>query len=638
MTRKTLFILLGLAVVLGILTGGLFSKLTNLPDISTLETYRPSQVSRIFADDGTLIEELFLEKREIVPFDRIPLYLRQAVIAVEDSRFYSHHGIDFRGIARALLKDIVAARVVQGGSTITQQLSKVLFFTSKRTLIRKIKEAILTLQIEQRYTKDQILNLYLNQIYLGAGCYGVQTASKRYFGKDVSQITVAEAALLAALPKSPGRYSPLANPEEAKARRDLVLDRMVAQGYLSEEEAAKAETEPVSPRPRQEFSQKAPYFVEAVIQQITSRFGKEKLYQGGLSIHTTLDVHLQRIAQKTLRQGLDAIMAREGDAKTAPELQGAMIVLDPHNGQIKALVGGYDYTQSQFNRALQAKRQPGSAFKPVIFAAALKAGYQPSDLLMDTPFTYTDPHTMKTWTPQNFDREFRGEVTLRQALEESLNVPTVRLLQEVGIDKSIALAKNLGIQSRLKPYLSLALGASEVTLDELTAAYATFAAQGIYSHPMMIRGINDDQGRALEEDQPERKIALDEGTAFLITYLLEGVSQSGTGRIALALHRPVATKTGTTDDYSDAWFVGYTPELVVGVWVGYDDRRPIGPGETGARAAGPIWVAFMKEALKNRAPTYFPVPPSIVFRKIDPHTGQPATPDTTEVIEEAFRK
>jgi len=637
MKVRTFLLLLGFALLLGIVTGGVFSRLTHLPDVTQLESYQPSQVSRILADDGTVVEELFLERREVVPFDRIPEHLRQAVIAVEDSRFYSHHGIDFRGIARALIKNIAAARVLQGGSTISQQLSKVLFFSPERTLIRKLKEAILTLQIEQRYTKDQILNFYLNQIYLGAGCYGVQTASKKYLGKEVSDITVAEAALLAGIPKSPGRYSPLAHPEEARKRRDLVLDRMVVEGYITQEEANRAKAEPLPDQREKDYGSLAPYFVESVIRKVAKHFGRETIYQGGLTLHTTLHARVQTIAQKALLEGLANIQSRRANPPTDP-LQGAVIVLNPANGAIQAMVGGRSYAASQFNRAVQAKRQPGSAFKPVIYAAALQSGHQPSDLLLDLPINYTDADTKEGWTPQNFDGLFRGPVTLRYALEHSLNIPTVRLLQEVGFTPVITLAEKLGIESPLNPYPSLALGTSEVSLLELTAAYATFAAQGTYFRPHFITRIYDSEGRLLEKYRPEQKLVLDQKIAFLITYLLEGVTQSGTGRIARSLNRPVATKTGTTDDYSDAWFIGYTPELVAGVWVGYDNRQTIGPGETGARAAGPIFVALLQGVLGNRAPTYFPVPNGIVFRRIDAKTGQPATDKTVQVIEEAFRE
>ena len=632
-----IILLLVVAVLGGILSGWVFSRMMNLPPVGSLEEYHPSEVSRIFADDGTLIDELFIERRDVVPLDQIPLYLKQAVIAVEDSRFYVHHGIDFRGIARALFKNILAGRIVQGGSTITQQLSKVLFFTPERTLIRKLKEAIVTLQIEKRYTKDQILGLYLNQIYLGTGCYGVATASRRFLGKDVSSISLSEAALLAALPKSPGRYSPLSNPDEARSRRNHVLDRMTDENFITPEESESAKEEPIPSQIYQPLSKNAPYFVQEVVQDLESRLGKEALYHGGLSIHTTLNLRLQRIAQKSLVQGLQAVMERN-PMDPPRQLQGALLALDPQNGQVKALVGGYDFMISQFDRAVQAKRQPGSAFKPILYVAALEKGFEPSYILMDTPMHYTDPSTRTSWTPQNFNREFIGPVTLRGALENSLNVPTVRLLQEVGIQNCIAMGKRLGIHEPLKPYLSLALGTSEVTLLEMTAAYGAFAAQGIYSAPMMMTRVYDRNGRVLEDHRPEQMIILNEETAFQITYLLQGVVQSGTGKIARFLSRPLAAKTGTTDDYSDAWFIGYSPELVVGVWVGYDDRIPIGLGETGARAAGPIWVAFMQEALRNRPPSYFPVPPEIVFRKIDARTGEPATSETLEVIEEAFRK
>ncbi len=626
-----------LAILLGITCGWVFAGFMKLPQIESLEEYRPSEVSRIFADDGTVIDELFIERREVVPFDMIPLHLKQAIIAVEDSRFYSHHGIDLRGIARALVRNISAGRVVQGGSTITQQLSKVLFFSPERTLLRKIKEAIVTLQIEKRYTKDQILALYLNQIYLGAGSYGTAVAARKYLGKDVSHITLSEAALLAALPKSPGRYSPLTNPEDAVKRRNHVLDRMAEEGFITREKSEKAKEDTLPTHAYQPLSKTAPYFVQRVVQDLESRLGKKALYQGGLSIHTTLNLRLQKIAQASLKRGLDMVMGRN-PAGPETQLQGALVALDPHNGQVKALVGGYDFTTSQFNRAVQAKRQPGSSFKPILYAAALEKGYKPSDILMDTPMTYTDPHTGDSWAPQNFNHEFSGPVTLRRALEKSLNVPTVRLLQKVGIRECSTMAKRLGIREPLRPYLSLALGASEVSLLELASVYATFASNGISSRPMLITRVYDRNGRILEDHLPDQRVALNEGTAFQITYLLQGVVQSGTGRIARSLNRPLAVKTGTTDGYSDAWFIGYSPELTAGVWVGYDDRTSIGAGETGARAAGPIWVSFMEEALKNKAPSYFPVPSEIVFKKIDASTGKPADSATVEVVEEAFIK
>jgi len=637
MKTRGRLVLLVLAVVTGAASGWLVSRLTDLPHVESLETYHPGELSRIFADDGTVMDELFLEKREEVPLERIPESLRQAVIAVEDSRFYSHHGFDFRGITRALIKNLLAGRIVQGGSTITQQLSKVLFFSPDRTLIRKLKEAILTLQIEKRYTKNQILTLYLNQIYLGAGCYGVQTASRRYFGKDVSDLTLAESALLAALPKSPSKYSPLSNPAEAAKRRNLVLKRMAALHYLSEEDAEHAGGEPLPVRNSRPSGRIAPYFVQEIIRELETRLGRDTLYEGGLSIHTSLDTRMQAIARKAIAAGIQAILARHPENRESP-LQAALLAVDPRTGSIKALIGVADFSSSPFNRTTRAERQPGSAFKPILYAAALREGFQATDLLENSPLRYQDPKTGRIWTPDNFSHQFSNPVTLRRALEKSLNIPTVRLLQEVGVGKVVALAKRLGIGSRLSPYPSLALGTSEVTLQELTCAYAVFANGGIYSQPIRILRVYDRKGNLIESHSPATKAVLDRQTAFLITYLLQGVVQSGTGGIARRLNRPVAAKTGTTDDYSDAWFIGYTPNLVTGVWVGYDDRTSIGDGETGARAAGPIWTGFMEEVLRNRPVARFPIPPSIIFRKIDARTGGTVTPMSREVIEEAFRE
>lgn len=609
MNRKALFLYGGLfvlAVAAGALAGVVAVHLENLPEISALEYYRPSTLTVLYSAEGEPLGDFYQERRVVVPLRHIPLLVRQAFLAAEDARFYEHGAVDFQGILRALWSDLRARRIVEGGSTITQQLARLLFLSPEKSFERKIKEAVLALELENRYTKDEILELYLNQVYLGSGAYGVEAAARTYFGKGVADLNLPEAALIAGLPKAPSQFSPFLNPRRALSRRRYVLDRMAALGMISRAQAGAAAASPlslVSPSP----NTVAAYFVEDLRQKLQEKLGAKRLYRGGLKVYTTLDVSLQQAAREALQKGLRALERRESSARrrmkpVAPPVEGALVALDAKTGYIRALVGGRDFSQSQFNRVTQALRQPGSAFKPFIYATALSQGFSPSDLLLDEPISYVAAPGQPPWEPENFDDKFLGLVTLRQALAESRNVPTVRLLEKVGPQKVIAMARRLGIRSPMEPYLSMALGAFDVTPIEITSAFAAIANGGIWIKPTSWTRITDNSGRVLEENRPQVRDAIPAGLAADMTSLLRGVVQHGTGRFAKGLPGQPAGKTGTTNDFQDAWFIGYDGSLVTGVWVGYDDHRSLGYNETGARAAGPIWLDFMAKAMQETAP------------------------------------
>jgi penicillin-binding protein 1A len=586
---------------------------SDLPPAKALEEYAPSVGSRVYGDDDEFLTEFQAEKRIFVPLQQIPAGLRNAIIAVEDARFYSHFGVDLRGIARAAYANFRHGRVVEGGSTITQQLAKLLFLTPDRSFSRKVKEALLALELEKRYSKDRLLELYLNQIYMGHGAYGVEAAARMYFGKSVQDLTLPEASMLAALPRSPGNYSPFERPELAQRRRAIVIGRMLEQGYISEAEGKAANRAALGLIPSERRRGSGQYFLEYLQQSLETKYGGDGLYKSGLSIYTTLDASVQRSAEQALHEGLQALAARQGaraaNRGKAPPVaatpEGAVVVMEAATGYIKALIGGTDFARTEFNRALHAHRQPGSAFKPFVYLAALEAGRAPTEILDDSPIRYVSAG--KVWAPENYDGKFRGPVTLQQALEESINVPTIRLLEELGVNPVLDAARRAGIESPLPHDLTLALGSGDVTLLELTAAYGTFANQGIRMEPLMVRYVTDAQGRLVEENIPQGREAIQPGIALGLTQMLLGVIERGTGVAARVLERPIAGKTGTTNDFSNAWFVGYTPSIVAGVWIGHDRPRSLGPEETGARAALPVWVAVMRAALRGQPVEEFPV-------------------------------
>jgi penicillin-binding protein 1A len=625
-----IMILITVVTVFGVVSYFYFTH--DLPSVETLKNYKPSTVTKIFSEDGEIIGEFFYEKRETVSLDRIPNNLIQAFVAGEDSRFFQHKGLDYIAILRALFRNIFSGEIVQGGSTITQQVVKSLLLSPEKSFARKIREAILAYKIEKNLTKEEILFLYLNQIYLGHGAYGVAAAAESYFGKTIEELNLAESAVLAGLPQAPSKNSPYQHPDQAKKRQIYILNRMAEEGFIPSSDAMKAIKTPYVIRGKEKPSvEKAPHFVEHVRRYVEEKYGKDALYKNGLQIFCTADLYFQKTAQEALEVGLKEIEKREkypsADMPLVPE--GALICFDLETGYVKAMVGGRDFRKSQFNRVIQARRQTGSAFKPIVYASALDRGFTPASIIVDSPivFEWGD----KKWKPKNFEGRFSGPTTLRNALTHSVNIVTVKIAQEVGIDYIKNYAQKLGISSPLHNDLSMALGSSSVSLYELTKAYSVFANEGNLFKPIFIKKILDRDGNLLEENLPpfyseepsKEEQLLTPQTAFLMTYLLEGVVKQGTGWRARSLGRPVAAKTGTTDQFMDAWFIGYTPELITGVWVGFDEERSLGENETGARAASPVWVAFMSQILKDKPVKDFPAPEEgIEFMKIDPKSGQ----------------
>jgi penicillin-binding protein 1A len=596
----------------------------SLPSVTALESFDPSEGTKVYDDNDEQITEFHVERRIFVPLQQIPRSLRDAVIATEDARFYSHHGVDPTGIMRAVYQNFRRGRIVEGGSTITQQLAKVLFLTPDKSLERKLKEAVLALTLERHYSKDRILELYLNQIYFGQGAFGVEAAARTFFGKSVSELTLSESALLAGLPKAPTTYSPFDHPDAAKRRRATVLARMVETGAIKAEPAKRAGRAALALVPPERRRNTAQYFLEYVQQALEQQYGAELVFKGGLHVYTTLSPAMQLRAEQALREGLRAVEARRvAAAKAKPDTavvdrpEGALLAIEPQTGYIKAMVGGYDYFKSEFNRAVQARRQPGSAFKPFIYIAALEAGMTPATVVDDSPVEYPVGRNGKPWKPDNYDRKFRGPITYQQALEESINVAAVKVQEQVGIRRTIDVARRLGVESPLSDNLSLALGTSDLTLLELTSAYGALANQGAWMHPLAIRYVLDAQRRLLEENPPQGRQVLSPAVAYVTTQMLKGTIERGTGVTAKALGRPAAAKTGTTNDYSNAWFIGYTPKLVTGVWVGYDRPRSLGRDETGSRVAVPIWTTFMSQALAGTPSEDFPIPENVVLVPVD---------------------
>ena len=636
----------------------------DLPQIANLENFKPMLSSVVYSSDGQVLTDFAIEKRQRSPLGRVPVQLRQAFVAVEDQYFYWHFGINPAGILRAAYENLRAGRVVQGGSTITQQLARNLFLTRRRDLGRKLRETILALQIERKYTKEQILELYLNQIYLGHGAYGVEEASRLYFGKPVEDLTLGQCALLAALPKAPNKYSPRNNPMAALKRRNLILEMMFEEGYITKEECILAKFEPVTLAALStEQNSPGSYFAEYVRQQVIDRYGYDMLYKGGLRIYTTLNLKMQQAAEAAISDGLKKFDAQQkgGDAEaetgddTLPEglrligevgkvpkematdvVQAALVAIDPRSGDILAMVGGRDFETSEFNRAVQARRQPGSGFKPFIWATAFESGMTVSDRIVDAPvvFHFRD----KVWEPKNYEERFYGPTTLREALEHSRNIVSIRLLNELGVTSAIRYAHRMGVKNYLQPNLTLALGSTGLTPLEITAAFGTLASNGIYREPAAILKIAGPDGEIIEEKQLVERIALSEQTAYIMTTLMEGVIERGTGSAARELGRPAAGKTGTTNDCTDAWFIGYTPQVVAGVWVGYDDMRSLGKKKTGGRVAAPIWTSFMKAALAEEPVENFSVPPGIEFVDVEPHSGLLAPPGSVHKLSQPFVK
>ncbi|HEY1372442.1 MAG TPA: PBP1A family penicillin-binding protein [Candidatus Binatia bacterium] len=617
---------IGAALLIAVLAVGgiLYYYGHDLPDrLDLASTYEPAVVSTVYDVHEKPIGEFYLQRRIVVPLDRIPKHVVKALLAAEDSRFYVHRGIDVYAIVRASLANLRRRGVHEGASTLTQQLVRGFFLTPERTFSRKIREAILAYRVEKNHTKDEILYLYFNQVYFGHGNYGIEAASRDYFGKTVGDINIAEAALLAGLPRSPSRNSPYRDFFAARERQRYVLGRMLAEGYITRAVYQDALQTPIRLNPAPALnSQIAPHFVEHVRRVLGDEYGFRPLLQGGLRIYTTLDSDLQEAAQKAVRQGLDDVRLRvkkKAGAKTPAregEVEGALLAMEPETGMVRALVGGYDFMTSQYNRALQAKRQPGSSFKPIIYSAALETGFSELSVVQDGPLSFRLAGG-KVWAPQNYDNKFHGPVTLRTALAHSLNSVSVRLVQRVGVERTIQQARKLGIESPIEKNLSLALGSPSVTLLEMVRAFGVFADGGKLAEPLFILKVTDRDGSILEESESSAKPVLSPEIAYVMTDMLKNVVQSGTARAAAKLGKNIAGKTGTTSDYRDNWFIGYNPSLVAGVWVGYDDHRSIGDKETGASTALPIWLSFMKTASAGKEEEEFAVPEGINWMDVN---------------------
>ena len=755
-----LFVLGFFVAILGALAGvGVYFYISkDLPHIKSLTEYHPSIITNVYSDDGRKIAEFFKERRIIKPLDEMPAALINAFVAAEDSRFYKHKGIDFYSIVRAFFKNLEAGTIVQGGSTITQQVTKSFLLTPERSYTRKLKEAILAYRIDKAFNKDEILYLYLNQIYLGHGAYGVEAAAENYFGKTVKDLNMAECAILAGLPQAPSKYSPFKYPERAKQRQIYTLNRMVDEGFISNIQATEAINTVVEIKPRRNwYIEEIPYYTEQVRRYVEEKYGRDVLYTQGLEIYTAASIEMQKTAREEVEKGLyeldkrqgfrgplkilapeeietfsrsiqselddnslqagqtikgvvvkvddknktvtvrignflgqialeDMAWARKPDLEVAyyetkvkhpgealaagdvilvkvkekkedsdlwqlaleqePVAQAALLCLEAETGFIKAMVGGRDFRDSQFHRALQSRRQPGSAFKPIIYAAALDRQfddepdrfYTPASVIIDSPIVFEDQERDFTWKPKNYKERFFGPTLMRDALAKSRNVVTIKILHDIGIDYAIEYAHKLGITSDLAKDLSIALGSSGVSLLELTKAYSVFANQGYLVEPVFITKIVDREGNVLEEAAPERIKVIEKTTAYLMTHMLEGVVKYGTGWRVKALNRPVAGKTGTTNNLFDAWFMGYTPQYITGTWVGFDSEAPLGKSETGSRAASPIWLGFMKRVLEDKPPKIFEVPEGIVFTKIDAETGLLPIPESKETVFVSFRE
>ena len=684
----------GAALVVLILAVAVFMRyiLSGLPPVYEMEEYTPSLTTKVYDRNNELIHEFSIEKRMMVPLEEIPVDLQNAVVAMEDRNFFSHPGISLRGIGRALLNDVVTGRAKQGASTLTQQLSRGVFLTQEKKLIRKIREIILAIQIEHQFSKPEILQLYLNQIYLGSGSYGVKAAAKKYFDKDLEQLTTGEAALLVGLIPAPGRYNPFVNPELAKQRRDLVLSVMREQNYITTEEYQKAKEEPMPVKPPQVDENKpGRYFIEHVRRILEPKYGMDTLWKAGLNIYTTLDIKQQKMAEETMNKWLtefdeqvakglgiefdpndtEAEAAQETDeeatpkdpAAQAPRLQGAFMVRDVKTGAVRVMIGGREYDESKFNRATQAKRQPGSSFKPYVWMAALQKGYTPATLVKDltTMFYYdgrnwhafdenADLYSLdlakqsfiaskdfNVWVPQNYGGKSEGWITLRKGLEKSKNLVAVNLIDAVGIMDVIRVARKAGITANLPRVPALALGVSVLQMDEHLAALTTFANGGIHTDNYYIERVEDANGRILEEHIPVEQAEFTPQNSYLLINMMKGVVQRGSGAYVNRLGRNIAGKTGTTQSHRDMWFVGMTPHTAAAAWMGYDDDTS---HEDGAKFTGSTtarwWTAIMEQILKEEPNDDFAVPEGISLAYINPLTGKLATPAERNKILEAF--
>lgn len=742
----TVIALFAAAALLGTLSGVLFAFAGDLPEISALDNYNPSTITRVYAANGEVIGEFAIQRRLVIDYDDIAPQLREAIISAEDADFNSHFGLSISRILITVMRDVFQRRLGNpaGASTLTQQLARNLFpIGFEKSLERKVKEALLAIQIEKRYTKREILTLYCNQIHFGHGTNGVESAARLYFNKRAKELTLEEAALIAGIIQSPARQSPYVDTAAATRRRNYVLQRMADEHYITPQQAATANASPIvlkgQPQPEKSI---APFYLEEVRKHLEREYGAKALYESGLAVTTTLDPALQRLANRAIEKGLrdydkrhgwrkavrtvagarqtvesykderwkgpirvgdvvpavveavgkpapatgarlviggyHADLGRDGfawtrkasaadlvnvgdivdvqiktlddETKTAtvsleqtPLAEAAMVVLDNHTGEVKAMVGGWDFQRSKFNRAVQAYRQLGSTFKPVVYTAAIDRGYTPASVIIDSPVSYPSGNG-GTWSPQNYDHTFMGPITLRYALEESRNIPAIKVMAEVGVKTVLDYAKRFGFGKEFPPYLPIALGAGDATLMEVTSAYTTFPNQGIRMKPWTLLNVKDREGNLLEQNRPEPADVIGADSAFVMTSILRGVlTPRGTGARAasMAADWPLAGKTGTVDNNTDAWFIGFDPDITVGVWIGMDDKRKsLGGDEQGAKAALPMWMDVMQGYIASRAdqpaPPQFQAPGNIVFVPIDRSTGAATTQESAATITETF--
>ncbi len=711
-----------LSALIGAMSGLLLIYSTDLPQVEGLENYRPISTTELYDIQGRTIGTFALQRRVVASYDDFPQVLRDALISTEDKDFYRHWGINVWRIAGAAYRDIESGGRVQGASTLTMQLARNLFLSPDRSFHRKIEEALLAIQIERRFTKEQIFTLYANQIYLGHGVYGFEAASEYYFSKHAKQLTLDEASLIAGLPKSPVYYSPVIHPERALHRRNLVINAMLEDGKITAKRAADARDAPLHLNLAQDPNSLAPYFVEEVRRYLEAKYGTDQVHEGGLRVYTTLDMNLQSAANQALLDGLAVYERRHGwqghlenilfegqtlaayshpdwdeiesggyvhalvtavspataaikfrnytAALTPADIawtkkplarlliagdviyvkvlalgsnnqarisleqdsgaQGGLLAIDNATGDVRAMVGGRDFNLSKFNRATQALRQVGSSFKPYVYTAIIDQGGRPDDTVLDAPVTFQT--ASGPYSPHNFDEKYEGTITLRRALAQSRNIPALKLADSIGIRNVEEYARKFGITSPLPPYLPVAIGAAEATLFEQTSAFSVFPDDGVRLVPKLITKVTDYAGRVLEEDYPDVKDVISSRTARLMTSMLEGVVEHGTAVAATKLKLPLAGKTGTTNDFTDAWFVGFSPAMTAGVWVGFDEKKSLGAKETGARAALPIWMQFMSAALAGKDPGQFrpqpDLPPSASAQKVDTSDLAPAGDET----------
>jgi len=719
--RMLFGLLILIAILVGATGGLLLVYTTDLPQVDALEAYRPSSITELYDDQGKVIGSFALQRRVVVGYDDFPPVLRDALVSIEDKDFYTHSGINFWRTVGAAYRDIESGGRVQGASTLTMQLARNLFLSPDRNWQRKVKEAMLAIQIERRFTKPQILAMYANQIALGHGVFGFEAAAEFYFSKPAKQVTLPEAALLAGLPKGPSYYSPINHPDRAQKRRNLVINAMLEDGKITAAEANDARSAPLSLHIAHDPNSLAPYFVEVIRRYLENKFGTDQVHEGGLKVYTSLDVNMQVAANQAVLDGLAAYERRHGwkghlenvvaegevldkyshpDWDDEPEAsgymhalvtsagpgiatlkfgrytaalgqtdvawtqhkiadilkpgdicyvkvlslgangaakvsleqdsgaQGALLAIDNTTGAIKAMVGGRDFNTSKFDRATQALRQVGSSFKPYVYTTVIDGGASPDDTILDEAVSFETPSG--PYIPHNYDEKFEGIITLRRALAQSRNIPALKLANKVGIKSVIDYAERFGITSKLPPYLPVALGSAEITLLEQTSAYSVFPNDGVRVSPRYITRVTDYEGRVLEEDFPEVKDVISERTARVMTAMLREVVLHGTGMAAAKLPFPAAGKTGTTNDFTDAWFVGFTPTMTCGVWIGYDEKKSLGAKETGAHAALPVWMNFMSRAMNGKDAGDFQASPiaAHVAQKVDTPDSAPATEES----------